>query len=320
VKQHLKESGERYDAVLIFRPTVAERHLSDIEGYCSKAKIIYHTSDLHFLRLQREAELENSASKLKEADKMMAHELDIFRRADATIVHSSAEAEILVKDHGVRNLHVFPWAIDIRGTERGFEERCDICFIGGYQHVPNVDAAVYFINEILPLINNNLPDVKFYAIGSNPPERLKKLASDKVVVTGYVDDLDSLIDKMRVSVAPLRYGAGIKGKVATTLSAGLPCVATAIAAEGMGLEDAENIILADTESDFANAVVDLYKDEGLWARVSLNGIYFAERMYGFGKGLRIIEEILGSVGLPYLDNVVPEEIRVGTLCASQNSR
>jgi len=317
VKKYLKGAGGKFNAVIIFRPSVAERHLSHVERYCSNAMIIYHVSDLHYLRLQRQAELGGSGVKQKEVKKMLARELDIFQRAQASIVHSSTEADILINEHGVKNVHIFPWAIDIQGTETGFVERKNICFIGGYQHVPNVDAAIYFITEVFPLLSDRLPDVKFYAIGSNPPERLKKLATDRVVVTGYVEDLYSFVDKMRVAVAPLRYGAGIKGKVATTLSMGLPCVATEIAAEGMGLVDGENIVLANTASEIADKVVDLYNDYELWSRLSLNGIYFAEHMYGYSKGIQIVEEILGSVSLPYYRDISKDDLRSGALCSSE---
>ena len=320
VEKYLKKSGDKFDAVFIFRPSVAQRHLSNVERYCADAKIIYHVSDLHYLRLQREADLAGSGAKQKEVKKMMAQELDIFQRADASIVHSSAEAEILVNEHGLKNIHIFPWAIDIPGTEAVFDERKDICFIGGYQHAPNVDAAIFFIKDVYPLLSESLPDAKFYAIGSNPPDRLKKLASDKVVLTGYVEDLFSFIDKMRLAVAPIRYGAGIKGKVATTLSTGLPCVATEIAAEGMGLQDGENIILANTASEIADKVVSLYNDNELWVKLSVNGIEFAENMYGYSKGLKIVEEILESVNLPYYMGVRAEDLRTGALCASKNSR
>ena len=298
VQKHLVESGKRYDAVLLFRPLVAERHLGDVEKNCPGAKILYHASDLHFLRKRREAELEGSDRKLRESEQLKEQELDYFRRADATIVHSTLEQEVLSREPHIENVHVFPWAIDIPGTEKGFEERKDICFIGGYQHPPNVDAVIYFVDEIFPLLRNQLPDLKFHAIGSNPPDEIKQLASEYVIVSGYVEDLHSLMGKIRVAVAPIRYGAGIKGKVGTTLAAGLPCVATTVAAEGMELDDGSNILIADTEQEFSEAVLRLYTDEALWKEVSQNGIQFAQQQFGMESGLRTIEEVLRSVDLP----------------------
>ena len=198
----------------------------------------------------------------------------------------------------------------MRGTESGYDQRADLCFIGSYQHPPNIDAAVYFIEEVLPLIKNAIPDIKFYSVGSNPPENLTALANEDVVITGFVEDLDALMDKVRVAVAPLRYGAGIKGKIGTTLAAGLPCVATMIAAEGMEMKDGEEILIAEDPETFADAVVKIYRSRELWEKISQNGIRFSDKMFGMAGGVEITKTILGSIGLGYagsLSNLRPNK-------------
>ena len=204
---------------------------------------------------------------------------------------------MLIYEYGIDRVYIFPWAIDIKGTEKGFKDRKDICFIGSYQHPPNIDAAVYFIKNIFPLIQEKLPGIRFLAIGSKPPKELTDMATEQIIVTGFVEDLNPLLDQVRVAVAPLRYGAGIKGKIGTTLSVGLPCVATTIAAEGMELTEGEEILIADQPQDFADAVVGLYDSRELWERLSENGIKFSDKMYGMESGLEIMRTILDSVGL-----------------------
>lgn len=298
VEQHVREHRTRYDAVLIFRPTVAERHLSLIEKHCPHARILYHASDLHFLRMQREAAVPNADSSLQDAVvRMQALELDIMQRAHAVIVHSTYEAQLLTEHHGIDQVNVFQWAIDVPGTTTGYAARSDICFIGGYQHLPNVDAVEHFVSDIFPLIRKVLPDVHFYAIGSNPPDLLKGLEGNGVTVTGLVEDLGSYLDRMRVAVAPLRYGAGIKGKIGTTLAAGLPCVTTALGAEGMDLDEGQEILVAQEPADFARAVVELYTSEALWSQMSESGIVFARENYGFEEGTRAVAQILERAGL-----------------------
>lgn len=280
VVQHLKESGLRYDLAFLFRPGVVERHLDNIRSYCPDAKVLYHTIDLHFLRIQREADLHNDENKKKKSVEMKNREYSLIRAVDATIVHSTKEMEMLRPDMPNQNITVLPLIMEVCGTKQGFEGRNDILFIGGYQHIPNVDAVIYFVSEIMPILRQRLPGVRFYAVGSKPPAEILSLASEDVKITGFVEDLRPLLEKVRLSVAPLRYGAGIKGKIGMTMSYGLPTVATTIAVEGMSLSDGKNIIIADGAKDFASAIVRLYQDAKLWQLLSKESVKFVEKKYG----------------------------------------
>jgi GT2 family glycosyltransferase/SAM-dependent methyltransferase/glycosyltransferase involved in cell wall biosynthesis len=297
VDQHLKEYGQRYDLAFLFRPGVVERDLKAIRKLCPQAKMLFHTVDLHFLRMSREAELQSDKVKQKAADEMKQRELAAIRAVDASIVHSTAELEHLRPLLPDAKLHVFPLIMDIKGTSKTFAERRDIVFIGGYQHTPNVDAVQYFVEKIMPLLRKQLPGVRFYAVGSKPPAEIQALASEDIIITGFVEDLTPLLDKMRVSVAPLRYGAGIKGKIGTAMAVGLPVVATSLAAEGMSLTDSENILVADGAEAFANAVAKIYQDEALWNRISQNGLAFADKAWGAEAAYRTLDSILNSVAI-----------------------
>ena len=117
------------------------------------------------------------------------------------------------------------------------------------------------------------------------------------IITGFVEDLNPLLDKMRVSVAPLRYGAGIKGKIGSAMAVGLPVVATPLAAEGMSLTDGENILVADGAEAFADAIVRLYQDEALWNQISHNGLAFADNAWGAEAAWKILHEILKDISI-----------------------
>ena len=169
VKQHLRRSGARYDLAFLFRPSVGQRYIKTIRSQCPKAKILYHTVDLHYLRMMREAELLGDIKKQRAAQKMKQQELDIIRAADASIVHSPVELEMLRPELPNELIHVFPLIMNVRHPDKAFRERRDIMFIGGYQHPPNIDAVQYFATEIMPLLRQRLPGVKFFAVGSNPP-------------------------------------------------------------------------------------------------------------------------------------------------------
>lgn len=297
VEQHINEYGNRYALVILFRPIVFERHFSNIRQYCPQAKVLFHTVDLHFLRMSREAVLQSEAAKHKTADDMKRLELSAICAAHASIVVSTAELELLRPELPKANLHVFPLIMDVRGAGKSFASRRDIVFVGGYQHVPNVDAVKYFVADIMPLLRQRLPGVRFYAVGSNTPAEIQALACEDVVISGFVDDLSPLLDKMRVSVAPLRYGAGIKGKIGSAMAEGLPVVATPLAAEGMSLVDGETILVAEGAEQFADAVVKLYQDESLWNRISQNAVKFAEKAWGAEAAWQALHAILDELGL-----------------------
>jgi glycosyltransferase involved in cell wall biosynthesis len=297
VARHLKETGQRYDLAFMFRPGVVERHLKDIRKHCQKAIVLYHTVDLHFLRMKREAELQSDKSKEKAADEMQQRELAAIGSSDASIVHSTAELEILRPLVPEAKLHVFPLIMDVQGARKTYQERRDIVFVGGYQHTPNVDAVKYFAEEVMPLLRKKIPGVRFYVVGSKPPEEIKALESEDIIITGFVKNLTSFLEKMRVSVAPLRYGAGIKGKIGTAMAVGLPVVATSLAAEGMSLTEGENILVADSAEGLADTLAKIYQDEALWSRISENGIVFAEQAWGADAAWRILAAILEDMSI-----------------------
>jgi hypothetical protein len=201
--------------------------------------------------------------------------------------------------------------MDIKGTCKTFAERKDIVFVGGYQHSPNIDAVQYFVTEIMPLLRQQLPGVRFYAVGSKVPAEIQVLASEDVIITGFVEDLTPLLDKMRISVAPLRYGAGIKGKIGTAMAVGLPVVATPLAAEGMSLTNGENILVADGAKAIADAIVKLYQDEALWNRISQNGLEFADKMWGAASAYRILAKIVADLGVNTTRGVYPLSLYSG---------
>lgn len=301
VEQYLSQHGEQYDVVVVFRLLAAERNLAAIRKYCPNAKLVFHTSDLHHLRELREAELVDSDDLRRAAEETRKREMRIIQAADATIVHSSTEKELLEAELAgeIRksNIYLFSWAIDVPGTMTPFERRRDIAFIGGFQHQPNVDSVCWFANKIFPLIRQRLPEVVLHIVGSRPTPEVLALEGDGIKVVGFVEDLREVLDRCRMSVVPMRYGAGIKGKIGTSLSYGVPCVATSIGAEGMDLTDGDGVLVADDPSDFADAVVQLYRDSELWNSCSRGALDFVRRNYSLEAGVNTVEPLLKDIGV-----------------------
>lgn len=296
VQQHLDQVGDRYDLVLLFRPGVVDRHLATIRRCCPRAKVLFHTVDLHFLRMQREAALLNDQQRMMEADAMRQREYAALRAVDASIVLSTAELDLLRPDFELEKIHIYPLALDIRGTEVPYAARRDIVFVGSFQHQPNVDAVHYFVSEVMPLLRLSVPGIRLVVVGSNPPPAISALASDDITIAGFVDQLAPLLDRMRVAVAPLRYGAGVKGKIATAMALGLPNVATTLAIEGMGLHDGVDVLTADTPADMVRAIARLYHDHAYWHAIQQQALDSALRLWGPPAAWGFLEPILEDLG------------------------
>jgi glycosyltransferase involved in cell wall biosynthesis len=173
-----------------------------------------------------------------------------------------------------------------------FEERHDLCFLGGYRHPPNVDAVTFFVSEVLPLIHAVRPELRLIVAGANPPPEITELASDNIIVTGLVEDLADVFDSSRVFVCPLRFGAGAKGKVMSALAYGLPVVSTAIGVEGAGLLDGEHVLVADDPKSLAETILRIYDDPALWRRLSVAGLSLIHDRFSLNMGVRQLEEAI----------------------------
>lgn len=297
VQAHLRERGADYDLVILVRAHNAARHIGAVRRHCRNAKVVFHTIDLHFLRERRQAEVEGSAMLARAAERTREMELRTMRLADATIVVSSVEEVMLRREAPDIRLSHIPLLCDAAGRSAGFASRRDILFIGGYEHLPNVDAVLYFAAEIWPLIRTRLPDARFLVLGSNAPAEVLALEGNGISVVGYVEELAPYFNRCRLSVAPLRFGAGIKGKIATSLGFGVPCIATRIAVEGMGLTSDREILVADTPAEFADAVASLYADEALWSSLSGRGLEFIERNMSLAAGQERLRALLTQLNV-----------------------
>jgi glycosyltransferase involved in cell wall biosynthesis len=242
--------------------------------------IIYDTIDLHFLRLKRQKDYldpsyQNTSWSWETYQKL---ELNYANQAEATVVVTEDEKQVL-SSLGVKNVWVIPNIHEeIYLSEKvAFDQRSGLVFIGSYNHPPNIDAVKWLCLEIMPLVWASRPDITVNLLGSNLKDEVKELASDRVVVTGYVPEVEPYFQESRVFVAPLRFGAGMKGKIGQSLSLGLPTITTKIGAEGMGLIDHQDVLIADTDEEFAQAVIELYDNRELWQKLADNSLETIKR-------------------------------------------
>ena len=225
-------------------------------------------------------------------------ELRLALRADRTLVVSSVEKAILEAECPGVDVHILSTIYPLEEVDvPGFNSRTAIIFIGGFQHRPNVDAVLYFAREIFPLVRARLPDVVFQVIGPDAPPEILELDSPSIHILGHVSDVRPLFHQARVSVAPLRFGAGVKGKVNQSMALGVPTVLTSTAAEGMYLVNEWNAMIADLPGQFADAVVRLWSSRKLWQKISTNGRQNLRDHFSVQAAAKPIDDMLTWAGL-----------------------
>jgi GT2 family glycosyltransferase len=288
----IEERGAEFDVIVLARYYVAGRYIDAVRRHAPKALLVLDTLDLHYLRQRRLAALENSKALAQSAQAIYHQEIECIRRCDVTWVVSEVEREILAREVPRATVMVQTNIHYAAGPGRPWAEREGILFVGGYRHPPNVDAALHFARDIAPHLRELLPGVICYLIGSNPPRAVLELATEDIDVVGYVPDLEPWLDRCRVSISPLRYGAGVKGKINHAMSHGLPVVATTPSVEGMHLVDGEEIVVADDPRAFAEAVARVYRDEALWARLSRGGLANVTRHFSPEVAARSLVELI----------------------------
>lgn len=279
-RQYVLDNGHEFDLFILSRATIGGMFFDEVKSAFPDKPIIFDTVDIHHLRLMRQFELERDFAVYEDAKQLRKVELNAIRRADATIVVSDFEVEYLRSEIGPFPGVVIPLMYEPFERTTGFEDRADIAFIGGYRHTPNVDAVKYLMNEIWPKFRRFNSGAKLHIIGSHMPASFAEYACDDIVVAGFVEDLEAYLQNIRMTIAPLRYGAGVKGKVGNSLRMGVPVVATPVAAEGMGLVDGEHVLVERDADRFAQAMHRLYTDVELWETLSRQGQEFVMGKFG----------------------------------------
>ena len=293
--EYLKANGGYYQTVILSRYYVAEPIMPSIRNYCPQATIWFDTVDLHYVRETRMAELAGDQQATKAAAVTRTKELAVARGCDLTLVVSPYEQEVLAAEDPNLPVAVLSNIHEVYGTKNGFDQRRDIVFLGGYQHTPNVDGILWFVEAIWPTILAAIPDIQLHVVGSKAPSQVTDLGKqDNIQFHGFVEDIEPFMQKVRIAVAPLRFGAGVKGKVNMSMSHGQPVVGTKVAVEGMYTTHEMDVMMADEADDFAQAVIRLYQNPDLWQRISTGGLANVEQWFSFAAAKNTINNLINT--------------------------
>ncbi len=298
-EKYLREVGQEFDAALLSRPHIARPYLEALRRHAPGTRIVYYGHDLHCRRMEAEAKVTGRTQLAEEAQKMEQDERALWRDSDLVLYPSQDEATVVASlEPGANARAIVPYAFDRFHDDASPAGREGILFVAGFGHPPNVDAALWLVEQVMPLVWRELPNARLSLVGSNPTAEVRALAAAQVEVTGYVEDaeLARRYARARVAVVPLRYGAGIKGKVVEAMQQGVPLVTTPVGAQG--LEGLEQIACVTGEVEaMAAGLVSLLRDDSAWTRQSRQGAaYVASRFSRDALSRKLEEAMLGTGG------------------------
>jgi GT2 family glycosyltransferase len=294
---YVREHAAEYDVVFACRYRIGEEIVAAVRSSAPNTKFVLNLADLHFLREFRESAAGSPGYTYDRAKRTRDAELATVMASDLTLSYTDVEISVL-ESHltSPAKLARLPWVVETaKRPRKPFSQTKDILFLGGFGHPPNVQAVKFFAAEVMPQLRKTLPDVVFNVVGSSPTPEVLALASDAVQITGYVADLEEVFDASRIFVAPLLAGAGIKGKVLEGIARGAAMVLSHVAAEGTGLVDGVDCLIAKTPEEWATAVARLYGDEPLWATLGANAQRAAETRFSFEAGAELMRSALAKV-------------------------
>jgi GT2 family glycosyltransferase/SAM-dependent methyltransferase len=285
VSAQLAAIGPGLSTVILCRPHPTSHWLDTLREHAPSATIAYDTVDLHWLREARRGALGAASGRVADtgdgppdpssispkAKALRELELAMIRATDVTVVVSDSERVQVQRDVPGANVLVVPTVHQVQSYVPPPDSRAGILFVGSFEHVPNVDAAATLVRDVMPSVWRAIGNVQVTIVGSRPPSAVEALASPLVEVAGWVEDLQPLLERSRLMVAPLRFGAGVKGKVTQCMAAGLPVVTSTLGAEGLDVRDGEGLLVADDPDEIAERVIRAYRDDELWSRLSAAG-------------------------------------------------
>lgn len=298
-------------SIVMFDRFVTEEQFSwRVKNACPEATRVLDTCDLHFLRKAREAALKNGSTlaaiqsaeiPLKTEDAI--REVAAIYRSDLTLVVSDFELQLLIQKFQIptsllelsRLLCPKPSTKNSKNTERwSFKDKTDFVFIGNFRHNPNADAVRWLKQELWMKIRKSLPTTSVHIYGAYPPKDMMAFHDPRngFLMHGHATDALEAIAMRRINLAPLRFGAGIKGKLIDGWRVGTPCVATSIAAEGMTDEYPLGGLIGNDAESFANAAISLYQDESQWTLAQQHGNQLLHELYDFDAGAyRLLNQV-----------------------------
>lgn len=274
-----EERQNGYEIVWVSRHHNFPRFYKTIKASLPEAGLIFDSEALFSLRELEKLHLADTGQpRAREIQlrKGVQEEIRWMKKADIVITVSEREKKIIAAE-GVQNIRIWPHAVPLRRPQNTFQQRKDLLFVGGFlaPESPNTAAVLYFVDRLFPALHERL-GVRLFIVGSHPPQAIRNLASDRIVVTGFVEELEPFYNQSRIFIVPHLYAGGIPLKLLEAMGSGLPAVVSSVIAEQLGFtQDREVSIAADPE-EFILKTEQIYNDENLWTQRQVNSLAYIE--------------------------------------------
>ena len=296
VEDVLKRQAGTFDAVYLHRIINARAYLALVQIHHPKARIIYSVADLHHVRLARQGEIQQRPELVAHSRAVAFTEFAAAAQAHAVITHSPVEAKLLGERVLANKVHVVPWTVPVRPCAVPFADRAGLAVVSQFGHPPNPDSVYWLTRHVMPLIWEQDPLFRCLIAGYGwAPDSLPN-RDERVEIVGPVDDLMEVFSRVRLTVAPLRFGAGIKGKVLESFAAGIPCVMSAVAAEGINLPPVLQALVAGNAEEMARIILNLQGDEDANAAAAQAGLALVAAESSEERVLEAMTAILPKAG------------------------
>ena len=294
IPEYLAQHAAEFDLYYLTRYHIAQEITPVIRQLAPGRKIILNIADLHFLRELRAARHAGDEAAIAAAGATRAAEVEAIAGVDLVLSYSETELAV-IESHidGTVAMARCPWVVHVPHKAPKLAGRQGISFLGSFLHHPNSEAVAWFVSDVMP----ELEGTPFHIYGADMDRGIRDLESETILPHGYIKDTATAFDKHRVFVAPLRSGAGIKGKVLAAAAHGIPCVLSPIAAEGTGLVDGQTCLVAETSEDWVSAIRRLIGDDALWTRMSSEARDYVGTAYSFETGRQRLRTILETLDI-----------------------
>ncbi len=306
LEQLLRDRGSEFELIYITRYTVAAGALPLIQLHAPQARLLFCNADLHHLRQLRAAmaeglEGEAAEQALKAVEEVQRQELAVMHQVHLTLSYSEVERAVIeATTLGAVPTAQCPWVVQAPETPAPLAERSGLAFLGSYNHPPNRDAVEAFLEHVWPELRQRLPGLHLHLYGSGLQadwaDRWR--AHEGVRVHGWVADPARVYDSHRIFIAPLRSGAGVKGKVVAAAAHGIPQVLSPLAAEATGLRAGSEVHIARRPDQWVAAIGELIDDDDAWQAMSQAAFIYARQHWSVDQGLLLMAEALERLGLP----------------------
>lgn len=295
--------GAYLDYVVLSRPMVAVAHIEAVRRH-STAKVIYYGHDIHYLRFVSQMRVDPNPELAGFAHHSRIVEEDLWRNSDMVLYPSDEETEVVEKwmeaegvEGSAATVPLFAYESVNDNPGEGLEHRRNILFVGGFSHAPNEDGAIWFARNVWPMIHERHPQFRLCLVGADPSDEVSALGRTDVLVTGYLPEheLIAYYHSARAVVAPMRFGAGVKGKVLEAMRMGVPCVTTRVGMQG--LSDATGLRVADDPATFAHHIEALINDDDAWLSAARHGLAFINEHFSVASVWKVLSKAIDAT--PY---------------------